>query len=111
MNTLGLLESPFSMSRPRGFTTWDSVAGPGGATWKHFGPEPLDPGMGALHKAPGRRGILGAGLRGKGPGRTETLRGGAGPGVLKNKHSMHTLENLNSLKYPLRETPGPNTGQ
>ena len=33
--------------------------------WKHFGPE-LDPGMGALHKAPGRRGILGRGLRGGG---------------------------------------------
>ena len=36
--------------------------------WKHFGPEP-DPGMRALHKAPGWRGILGQGLRGVGPGR------------------------------------------
>ena len=43
---------------------------PGGdpKAWKHFGPEP-DPGMRALHKAPGRRGILEQGLRGGGPGR------------------------------------------
>ena len=65
--SLGLLESPFSMfhnmglcSRPRG--------GPGPNAWKHFGPE-LDPGVRALHKAPGRRGILEGGLRGGGPGR------------------------------------------
>ena len=43
---------------------------PGGGpnAWKHFGPE-LDPGMRALHKAPGQRGILGRGLRGGVPGR------------------------------------------
>ena len=43
---------------------------PGGDpnAWKHFGPEP-DPGMRALHKAPGRRGILEQGLRGEGPGK------------------------------------------
>ena len=43
---------------------------PGGdpKAWKHFGPEP-DPGMRALHKAPGRRGILEGGLQGGGPGR------------------------------------------
>ena len=60
--SLGLLGSPYhnmgSCSRPGG----DPNA------WKHFGPE-LDPGMGAFHKAPGQRGILGGGLRGGGPGR------------------------------------------
>ena len=60
--SLGLLGSPYhnmgSCSRPGG----DPNA------WKHFGPE-LDPGMGAFHKAPGQRGILGRGLRGGGPGR------------------------------------------
>ena len=43
---------------------------PGGdpKAWKHFGPEP-DPGMRALHKAPGRRGILEGGLLVRGGGR------------------------------------------
>ena len=48
-------------------------------------------------KAPGRRGILGRGLRGGGRGGRPfgarwlaPLRGGAGPGVHKNKHSTHT---------------------
>jgi len=38
---------------------------PGGDpnAWKHFGPEP-DPGMRAVHKAPGRRGILEGGYGG-----------------------------------------------
>ena len=56
------------------------------------------PGMRALHKVPGRRGILGRGLRGGGPGRPpfwRTLispaeRWGWTPVSLKNKHSTHT---------------------
>ena len=63
--SLGLLESPFSMFHNMGLC---SRPGGGPNAWKHFGPE-LDPGMRALHKAPGRRGILGRGLRGGGPGR------------------------------------------
>ena len=58
--SLGLLESPFSMFYNMGLC---SRPGGGANAWKHFGPE-LDPGMRALHKAPGRRGILERGLRG-----------------------------------------------
>jgi hypothetical protein len=75
-----------------------SRPGGGGNAWKHFGPE-LDPGMRALHKAPGRRGILERGLRGGGPGRppfwrtliSPTERWGWTPVSLKNKHSTHTV--------------------
>ena len=61
--SLGPLGPPF-------FHNMGLCGRPGGdpKAWKHFGPE-LDPGMRALHKAPGRRGILGRGLRGGGPGR------------------------------------------
>ena len=68
--SLGLLESPFSMFHNMGLC---SRPGGGPNAWKHFGPE-LDPGMRALHKAPGRRGILGRGLRGGGPGRPPLWR-------------------------------------
>ena len=65
--------------------------------WKHFGPE-IDPGIRALHKASGRRGILEGGLRGGDPGRPPFWRTlvsptewvGMNSGVLKNKHSTHT---------------------
>jgi hypothetical protein len=64
--SLGLLESPFSMFHNMGLCSRPG-GGPGPNAWKHFGPE-LDPGVRALHKAPGRRGILEGGLRGGGPG-------------------------------------------
>ena len=91
--SLGLLESPFSMfhnmgpcNRPRG----DPNA------CKHFGPK-LDPGLGALHKAPGPYGEgFWEGDYGGGSGKAALLahaeqpRKGLDPGALKinNRHTI-----------------------